>query len=677
MNRTSTEQEQYDTGDDGSDVTVENSRECVRETIGDSGRKVFTCTQLLFDTLVDNYVGIDCHTHCQDDTGDTGQGQNSTERREDTHHQEYVAQQSQVSKPTCTAVEQSHVEKYQAECDKERNHTELNRLLTERRTYHFIIDNARGSGQFTRFEQVSKVGSLLDSEVTGDLRTTTCNLAVYGRSRVNITIKNDSDAAVKVVSCHTSPSASTCCVHCHINLCRRTCLSIGCLCVGDNTAIEGCLTVTSVSFDSVELESGVSLVHTLCTPHQTEVTGEESFNLGQFEHLVYSSHVVAVSNTDNGTTIKLACLIHPRSKFREQGVSLFPSLNVCFVLLAYAVAELSEELVILFGSSSLGILLGALCLCVLSEQGVYLAQEGENLVVVVGSPELQRSSTLQKVTNTLGLFNAGQLNQDTVVFELLNVGLCYTETVDTATQDVERVVECAFRLGTKNLDNLAVAALSVDVLFELRSVEERCEGCATRNFVISVSESGDEVCAGSLCLASFAESLVKHRILVVVRQRTNYIFGRNLQHHVHTATKVKTEVQLFLFYLAVVKLNETEVVNGLVFNRVQISNLFHCLLLRSKLCGIFGRIALYTSAYKSKREVVSAGECSEHCQQFKCTFVLHFEMILFSFNCYCVNGMLTIERKSTKKLSKNNINIGIILSKKHKKAVATLSRTAF
>ena len=113
LNRTITEYEENDTGDDSGQVTIDNCRVSVRETVLDSSVNTLTTTQLLLDTLVDNYVSIYRHTHCQNDTCDTRQGQYCTERYEAAHQKEYIGNQSDIRYPTCCTIEQAHIEEYE------------------------------------------------------------------------------------------------------------------------------------------------------------------------------------------------------------------------------------------------------------------------------------------------------------------------------------------------------------------------------------------------------------------------------------------------------------------------------------------------------------------------------------------------------------------------------------
>ena len=497
------------------------------------------------------------------------------------------------------------------------------------------------------------------------------------RSRIYIAVQYDSDAVVDVVSGQTSPSASAFAVHSHINLCRSTSLRVSSKSLSDYTTIEGCFTITSVCFDSVELECGVVLVDTLNTPHKFEVAGQHSFDLGSAQHFVNSSGVVAHSDTNYGTRSDLT-VVSRGVEFREQGELFLPS-SACSSLVNVLVTELCQQVLTLSSSSLLGGSLRSFLACLnFCQLSVCLCKDGVNLVITIGRPELQRSGTLEKFTNTLGLFHAGELYEDTTrVLQTLDVGLSHTKAVDTATQYIERVCDSALRLGTQYADYIRVAGLGSDLLFELGCVEQVSERSAARDFVIGRSKSVDKVAAVLLSFASLCDSLVEHRILVVVRQSANYILNRDLKHYVHTTTQVKTKVDLFLLNLTIVEFHYTQVVNCFGFDRIQISLLFLELQLGGELCGILCRFALYAFAHESERKLVGTGDSEKHRQQFKCTFVLHcLNSVLLVFDCFAFYGMFTIKRKITKKLYKSNFFVSKLVAFLYKKEHPRLDKTA-
>ena len=107
------------------------------------------------------------------------------------------------------------------------------------------------------------------------------------------------------------------------------------------------------------------------------------------------------------------------------------------------------------------------------------------------------------------------------------------------------------------------------------------------------------------------ESLIENGVFAVVRERTDHILNRDLQHDVHTAAQVEAEVNLFLFTLLVIELHEPEIVNGLRFYGVQI-----ILLLDRITGGITGGLILDVARHKRERKLVRAGYCENNRQKF-------------------------------------------------------------
>ena len=116
LDRTRTEDSQDSTGQERSNVRVHNGTDGTLETVLNSLTHTLTAAQLLTNTLVDKHVRIDRHTHRQDDTGNTRQGQNSAERRQNTYQQEDVAYQccigNQTRNPT---IIEDHIDQDQHE----------------------------------------------------------------------------------------------------------------------------------------------------------------------------------------------------------------------------------------------------------------------------------------------------------------------------------------------------------------------------------------------------------------------------------------------------------------------------------------------------------------------------------------------------------------------------------
>ena len=97
LHGTRTEDEQHDTGDQRRDVTVDDGRHGILVSFGHRNAQRLAHTQLLLDSLVNDHVGVDGHTHRQNDTGDTGQRQHGSERDEHAEQEEQVAYQCDLA----------------------------------------------------------------------------------------------------------------------------------------------------------------------------------------------------------------------------------------------------------------------------------------------------------------------------------------------------------------------------------------------------------------------------------------------------------------------------------------------------------------------------------------------------------------------------------------------------
>ena len=263
LNRTCTEHEQHDTGDDGGDVRVDNCAHSVLVTLAHCKAQALTGTNFLLNTLVDNHVCIHRHTQSQHDTCDTGQGEHCTKRSQHTKQEEYVAHQSDAGDNTCTVVEENHIEQHEHKCNHKRDERSIDTLGTQRRTNHGVLNDACGGGQFTRFEHVGQVGCLGDVEVTGNLRAATGNLGLYGRCGVNHVVQHDSNALADVCFGQTSPHVGAGGVHNHINLCRATGLRVLGRSVYNRATIQRSLAIATIGLDCIEFIDSAGLVNSL------------------------------------------------------------------------------------------------------------------------------------------------------------------------------------------------------------------------------------------------------------------------------------------------------------------------------------------------------------------------------------------------------------------------------
>ena len=213
---TRTEHNQNGTSDDGRQVRVEDGRECILVTIADGGFQALTGTQLLLTTLEDKHVGVHRHTQRQYDTGDTGQRQHALERGEDTDGEEQVQDQTQVGNHTSLpAVGANHEDHQQHEGYDERPETLLDGFLTQRRANHVLTGDVDTCHHLTGLEHVGKVVSLLEGELTTDLRTATSDPVVNIRIRVNLVIEHDGDSLTDVGTGDTGPLVCTMVIHGH------------------------------------------------------------------------------------------------------------------------------------------------------------------------------------------------------------------------------------------------------------------------------------------------------------------------------------------------------------------------------------------------------------------------------------------------------------------------------
>ena len=332
LDRTGTEDSQDSTGEERSHVRIHNRGDGTLETVLDSLTHTFTCAELLTDTLVDKHVRIDCTTHGEDDTGNTRQRQYCAERRENTYQQEYVANQRCVGNQTRDpTVVEDHIDQDKAETENEGPETRLNSLTTQRRTYHTLLDDTSRSRHLTGLQGVSQVFCLFYSEVTGDLAVTTCDLILYGREGINISVEYDSYRFTDVVFGQTLPSLSTLSVHGHRHVCICADLREVCASIGDHVTFERSATVT-LSLEGYELIVCVCLIDRFYSPVETCVTRQNSFSDLRVEHCVYFSGIYIVNGTYYRTTISLTGLVDRRVEDSEERVVLLVLSYLCSLI---------------------------------------------------------------------------------------------------------------------------------------------------------------------------------------------------------------------------------------------------------------------------------------------------------------------------------------------------------
>ena len=112
-------------------------------------------------------------------------------------------------------------------------------------------------------------------------------------------------------------------------------------------------------------------------------------------------------------------------------------------------------------------------------------------------------------------------------------------------------------------------------------------------------------------------------VLAVAGQSLDHILDLHLEHDVHTALEVETQVELLLLALLVGEGLESHVEHGSVLHRIQIVLLGLGLVVEVERGGILGRLLLYATCLERKRELVNARERQKDRDEFNKTFTLH------------------------------------------------------
>ena len=155
--------------------------------------------------------------------------------------------------------------------------------------------------------------------------------------------------------------------------------------------------------------------------------------------------------------------------------------------------------------------------------------------------------------------------------------------------------------------------MSVDLLHR-RGVEDQRQGLTTRHLSIVLREDCDIIATITSLLRGQAQCLEELGILRVVRQRLQNVTLLNLQHYVHTALQVQTQVDLLLLTIFVSVVYDSQAVNGQVLDRVKIL-LFHFVLQLSGISSsILSCLLLNSACRERERELVNTGNRQKDCQ---------------------------------------------------------------
>ena len=207
-----------------------------------------------------------------------------------------------------------------------------------------------------------------------------------------------------------------------------------------------------------------------------------------------------------------------------------------------------------------------------------------------------------------------------------DVGLRNAEVVDTAAQYVERSGDSGLGLALQYLLHILVRALEHDVL-AIGAHEEGSQRTAVGLTLVDLHEVGDIILRRTALEVgvSLLDGGHKGGILgAVTGQSLDNILHLHLQHDVHTALEVQTQVQLLLFALLVGEALKAHVEHLQVLDRIQVVLLRLGLLLEGERSGILRCLLLYATRLERKRELVNTCQCQQHGDEFDKTFALHF-----------------------------------------------------
>ena len=139
--------------DDRREVGVEDGREGIAVTVGQSRLDVLAGAQFLLGAFVDKHVGVDSHTERKHHTGNTAHGESRLEGGEDAQREEEVEQKGDVGYHTCAeAVEAAHENHEQDEGYHAGGETGLDGGFAERGTYGFGLHRHEGHAHLTAVE---------------------------------------------------------------------------------------------------------------------------------------------------------------------------------------------------------------------------------------------------------------------------------------------------------------------------------------------------------------------------------------------------------------------------------------------------------------------------------------------------------------------------------------------
>ena len=340
-----------------------------------------------------------------------------------------------------------------------------------------------GSGHLTGLQHVRQVFRLFRGKVSGNLRAATRDLIVHTRSGVHHLIQDDRDLMTDILFRQASPFLRSLGVHHHIHhLLGTTALlhKVG-VRVGYHVATQCRATIPVRHLQGVQLEELLTLVDRFHAPFQRQITRQDLLHLLHVQVLVDLLHILRLRDT-YGSARRQLTIVLANLQQSEQRVLLREFLHalVRLRIRRRLLTNLGQQRIRLayvrlrVGSLG-GFLLGrrrhlrAIRLGSAQDRSQHVVGRYQllvNLRQLIGLPKLQVRTTLQQLTHTLRLFHARQLDQDTSRrLQPLNVRGNHTETVDTRTQHVERIIDRALQLLLQHGDHLRVRALGSNLIF--------------------------------------------------------------------------------------------------------------------------------------------------------------------------------------------------------------------
>ncbi len=409
------EEQQNHTGDNRGEVGVEDGREGVRVTVGESLAHVLAGAELFLGALEDEHVGIDGHTEREHDTGDTREGEHCLERGKDAEGEEEVADKADVGDEAGDeAVECAHENHQEHEGHDERDETCLDSLGAEARADNHIGDDVYFGIHLTALEDVCEVFRFLKVEVAGNRGLAAFDCLVDVGRGINLVVKDDGNLLADVGSGDAGPCTGALGVHAHRNFITAEVVEVA-RSVAHGLAVEGGL--AAGSFERVEGVAevvlgavGIGAHGGLHAPAQLEVGGKDALGSRSGEDCVDTAHGESIGGKAEGCTV---------AGVLQQGCERSDIDGGIVLQTAHEVHERALEL-----------------------------GGGVSLV------ELEVGRTLEEFTHTFVVFHTGKFKKDLAILALehLDVGRNNAELVDTVAEHVgggvvHAVLDLALELG--------------------------------------------------------------------------------------------------------------------------------------------------------------------------------------------------------------------------------------